>query len=464
MWCSAASLQALSEPLPLPTDSSPLSSGGLLTLWVRSEKTLADPVMVKLVLKEKTGGKTRYQQLHYTRANQTDWSRLSAWIPAAQDGAERTLILESPDGAGILRERLRMVKAPPQKASFSPGFLRVRGADLLNEQGTFLFRGVNVTAYSDEEKESVPDVLGMVTEEDYRQIAAFGFNSVRLACWHRALAGADGIEWLRLQVSLARQYGLYLILDMHAPPSGYQSNKYRGPFWHPEKGEPFRAQLLAFWQQVAREFRDEPVIAAYDLLNEPKPKKDSQWHEYVRLLIRAIRDEGDAHAIVVETSMLDEAQWVKFEDDSIIYDTHWYEPWSFVAQSEKKPWGDYGKHHRLWGEEVILNRDYLAKRLALYQKWCAEHRVPMQVGEYGVNHYTQSESIGGLHWLSDMVSLFEEFRISRFYWSWFPFDMGICEGWWRRDPGVVHSEVAAIAARPLPDSPKKTNAKRDEIE
>ncbi len=435
-----------SATFPIHLPQSPIQSPGIVSIWLKANDPVSEDARVALIQKAfSEKGESRDHGLAYSRISRGDWTRLSGWIPRPSPACPPPqLLLESKNEVSFSVGRVSWETLPDSPPVFPQGFVRVGGALLRNNAGPLLFRGINVAAYSDDEKDKPHEALAKVTGDDYREIASLGFNAVRLACWQKLLDDESGMDWLKLQVALARKYGLYTIIDLHVPAGGYQSNDYKGPFWEKgERGEKLRGRVADCWEKIATVFKDEPAVAAYDLINEPHPKNDSQWFDFAKFLIRAIRETGDAHPIVVETSMLDDSSWKKFEDDSIIYDTHWYLPWEFVSQNEKKPFGDYGKEHRLWGENVILNKDWLAARFAPYSKWCKEQNVPMQVGEYGIS--AGSELHGGLLWLGDMVSLFEEDRVSRFYWCWHPFDMGLRTTWWRRENGGFRVRAAAIA-------------------
>ncbi len=425
----------------------PKSKPFLASVWVRAKEKSGEDALVQLNVGEKPGGKEKTGDPGYTKAKTSEWSRLSQWIPPAGEGCERIdVTVCTPNGVGLEIRDAKIAIVPDSLPPFDKGFIRVQGSALSNDKGRIIFRGVNLAAYSDDEKEDAGYMLGRCCEDDYKEIAGLGFNAVRLACWHKALVEPGGFDWLRLQISFARKYGLYIVLDMHAPPGGYQGPEYNGKFWHVEKGAKFRDELVKFWSDTAKSLKDEPAVAAYDLLNEPKPKKNTQWHEYAKLLISKVREQGDKHAIIVETAMLGENDWPELDDNLIIYDTHFYDPWEFVSQSEKKPFGKYNVEHNIWGEKVRLDKKWLESQLDEYLSWCKRKNVPMQVGEYGLGLHAQTPENGGLDWLTDSVSIFDGNGVSRFYWSWDIYDFAIHNGWFRRDPGIFCKEAAKIAA------------------
>lgn len=118
------------------------------------------------------------------------------------------------------------------------------------------------------------------SEEDIRYLAEQGFNSVRLALNARLfLEEEPGIIWnekmfecLKQRVDWCEQYGLYVILDLHAAVGGQSTvscddgvDNQPHLFTDEESWE--RSVLL--WEELARRYADRTIVAGYELLNEP---------------------------------------------------------------------------------------------------------------------------------------------------------------------------------------------------
>jgi endoglucanase len=234
-----------------------------------------------------------------------------------------------------------------------------------------------------------------VAEGDVRRIADEGFNHVRLpinwrlvmdeggAPLHDGLALIDGlIEW-------CRQHQLWVILDLHGAPGGQTgTNIDDSPNRRPELFEHSRwAELtVEVWTLLATRYRNEAVVAGYDLLNEPLP--DDYQHRYadrlVELYLRlteAIRRVDPNHLIIYEG-------------------THWATNWSIFTEV----WDPNSllQFHRYW---CPPDRPHIAQYLETRDRI----GLPIYMGEGGENN---------LDWIQTAFQLFEDHDISWNFWPW----------------------------------------------
>ena len=80
----------------------------------------------------------------------------------------------------------------------------------------------------------------------------------------------DAFRWLDRAIAMAAQAGIYVIVDMHGAPGGQSNDQCTGhggqnKLWLPEN----RKRAAFLWKKIAERYRDNPTVAAYDLLNEP---------------------------------------------------------------------------------------------------------------------------------------------------------------------------------------------------
>jgi len=225
-----------------------------------------------------------------------------------------------------------------------------------------------------------------ISETDLDNIAALGMNVIRLPFWYRNLQEEDGtwrndafkrIDWL---VEKAWKRGIYTIIDFHGVPGGQREGESTGQvrnkkengiepdFWNNETNI---SRTVEIWTHIARRYRDNPAVAAYDLINEPMgaPSRDALWAVYDRLY-RAIRAVDPEHMISVEacwSGIVDgkHVGWCwdilpppgKFGWTNVLYQLHSYE-WDW-NNPEKQKWSidnlvaDW-KAHRDWNVPCFI--------------------------------------------------------------------------------------------------------------
>ncbi|MCR4439598.1 MAG: cellulase family glycosylhydrolase [bacterium] len=257
----------------------------------------------------------------------------------------------------------------------SPSFIRNRIADLLGEAQTEEFFRLYTANY--------------VTEKDIAQIAAWGFNSVRLPFHYRLLWEGDhfreeGFQLLDQVIAWCKAHALYLILDMHCAPGGQNkdnisdSDGVEARLWT----DPANQDLtVAIWRAIAARYAEEPWVGGYDLLNEPVLPTGHASSElrllYMRLA-QAIREVDNNHLLFIEGN--------------------WYST-DFTSLTPPFDGNMAYAFHKYWNEnsrEAIL--PYLRLR--------SHYNVPLWLGETGENSNV---------WLRDCLRLMEEEGIG---WSW----------------------------------------------
>lgn len=195
-----------------------------------------------------------------------------------------------------------------------------------------------------------------ITAEDIAQIERLGFNCVRVPFWYRNFMTEDGawlaedpaenpgfqrLDWLLEQCG---QHGIYVILDLHGAPGGQSMNHCTGKAGRNllYTGEDNLETAERLWKAIGARYQDNPVVAAYDLLNEPQNNGgytgDTAWPAesaeavshtnaaYDRLY-RAVRDEDGEHVVSLEgiwsTTVLPNPDEMGYEN--MLYQLHLYD-------------------------------------------------------------------------------------------------------------------------------------------
>ena len=253
-------------------------------------------------------------------------------------------------------------------------FVRVQGTKLVRPDGTELFiKGTNLGNWLNPEgymfgfektnsagfidlcfREMVgPDAAAdfwkafkdnYITRDDIRFIAECGANTIRLPFNYRLFtdedymglnSDQDGFKRVDDLVSWCREFGLYLILDMHDAPGGQTGDNIDDGYGYPWLFESERSQELFcdIWKRIAERYADEPVILGYELINEPIATyfDDTYFNPMLEPLykraVAAIREVDRNHIILLGgpqwNSRFDNFTDWKF-DDKIMYTCHRY--------------------------------------------------------------------------------------------------------------------------------------------
>ncbi|MFN8255309.1 MAG: cellulase family glycosylhydrolase [Bacteroidales bacterium] len=183
-----------------------------------------------------------------------------------------------------------------------------------------------------------------ITEADIQKIAELGFNSVRPALNSRLFLTEgekkefkdEGFQLLDSLVKWCSKYNIYVIIDMHGAPGGQTGqNIDDSPENQPELFiKPENQDLLVkLWLKIVEKYKDEPTVAAYDLLNEPLPVVTGAADKYKHLLIPVyqkliteIRKIDKKHMITLEGFDWSN-NWELFDkplDNNLFYQFHYY--------------------------------------------------------------------------------------------------------------------------------------------
>ena len=317
-------------------------------------------------------------------------------------------------------------------STHAEGYLYTRGQDMVDEDGNVIFlRGVGLGNWLLPEgymwkfgKEGdrprkiealVEAMIGpeaaeqfwlefrrnYITEADIQRIAELGFNSVRPALNARRFLTEgenpttvpEGFELLDNLITWCKKYDVYVIIDMHGAPGGQTGeniddspNNLPELFTNPE----YEKRLIDLWVKIADRYKDEPTVAAYDLLNEPLPGRTGAAEKYKHLLeplykriTAAIRAVDKKHMITLEGC-------------------DWSNDWSVFGE----PFDDnvfYQFHYYCWDRVENLNNidTFLTRREQL--------NTPVWVGETGEKGKT-------IYWAT--TQLFEANNIGWSFWPW----------------------------------------------
>jgi hypothetical protein len=340
------------------------------------------------------------------------------------------------------------------------GFLRAEGSNITDGDGNqVLLRGVNVNQLVDfyRPRPEVDDTRPL-TEDDFAGIAEQGFNVVRLNISWSALEPTRGeldagyLEQITDAVDWAKKHGVYTVIDMHqdswfngGTEEGTECRPGTDPMWgydgapgwatitdggprcqfqgrdiSPAGNRAFQhfyfdtdgiqTALATTWGKLAAVFKDEPMVAGYNLLNEPgfgetAPVTTSyQLGRFSDRAIQQIRAAGAEQIVFVEPSILwsglgfDSGPTPGFTSDrNIVFAPHLY------AESLTMD--------RALGIPPIVG---MPRQFELAQRVADSYGAPLWSGEYGY--------WGDQEWVVDSLTRYavleDQHLLGSAYWVW----------------------------------------------
>jgi aryl-phospho-beta-D-glucosidase BglC (GH1 family) len=343
-------------------------------------------------------------------------------------------------------------------------FIRRQGNRLVvgAEEKTIFLRGINLDyeflitdngdIIMDDPDDQGRPMFDRFAESDYQRIASMCMNAIRVLLNYRLFEDnanpfvyKDEVwPWLDQQIQWAKNQGLYLILDMHVPPGGLQPSGGGGASqWDdPVKQQRFKA----LWYAIAERYKDETTLAAYDLMNEPQPSRNTdQWKTLAQATIDTIRSVDANHLILLEEvnwivdangftpgfedTLLWQAQefQILVDDDNVMYDFHFYQPQDFVMQLT--PWvdpTDQGSYPDATAEyywehldtTFVRNKGYLEFLLLEKLNFSQTNNVPVFVGEFTPSLPTFKNDKGGDRYLADLLDLLLQYNANFTYYTY----------------------------------------------
>lgn len=224
-----------------------------------------------------------------------------------------------------------------------------------------------------------------IAEADIARIAALGFDHVRLALNARLLqddTGAlldDGLGYVDRCIEWGRRHGVWVLLDLHGAPGGQTgTNIDDSPRGLPDLflvGGAYRERTLALWRALAERYRDEPMVAGYDLLNEPLPHAYGERFAddlvaLYRDLTAVIREVDPNHCIVYEGTRwaTDPGIFGEVWDPNSMLQFHRY--WAAPDRPGIEPWLELGVRLGLpvyMGEGGENDTDWLRMAFGSYE-------------------------------------------------------------------------------------------------
>ena len=337
--------------------------------------------------------------------------------------------------------------------------------------------GFNLGGWLSQSPLTEEHIQSFITQKDFKTIAGWGFNSVRLpvdAQWLFEQEGRGAISktrmaFLRKVLGWAEDAGLLTVLDLHQTP------------WHsfgkPELENLWKSEedLNAFcqaWAELAHALKRTKAPLWFDVLNEPTARNSEDWNHVASRIYRVLRLEDPKRVLMIESTFWGAVARLKdlvgaVQGPNLVYSFHFYQP--MLVTHQKAPWWTDGK---AYGEEVHYpgpipkSQEYLAKELppgtrsvlqyegsrVWNRETLREELKPVAeliregnriyCGEFGV--YEKAPRTARLNWTRDAVGVFKELGVGWAYWNYKWLDFGVWPKAAESETGPLDQEMLEI--------------------
>jgi endoglucanase len=298
-------------------------------------------------------------------------------------------------------------------------------------------RGVNVSG-AEFGQSSLPGTLGrdytFNSENTFRYFAEKKLNLIRLPLQWERLQHTPGapldsayLAGAKTNVAWVKTHGAEIILEIHNfGRYSVQTGTTLGTYIidNPSAdGAPkvTAADLADLWVRLSDQFKFEPAVFAYGLMNEPHDMGQANWKAISQSVLNAIRANQDDKLVLIPgdnwssgnkwVNVHGPSGWIEDPANNFVYEAHQY----FDS--------DESGAYKLTYDAELARNSQLANvgtaRIARFLAWCRNNGVRGIVTEYGIPY-------NDARWaavLDGFLNTLDASRIDGVYWAageWWP--------------------------------------------
>ncbi|MBD3808311.1 MAG: cellulase family glycosylhydrolase [Epsilonproteobacteria bacterium] len=358
-------------------------------------------------------GSSTYKTLNTIKSSPNNWTKFRGFLRVTQselNNGVKIYINSNTTNGNFSLDSVEIAKVSTKTKSISS--LNTVGKHIVKDTQNFKFEGINIIAYSDN-NEDIDKFFSYsyfnYDKSDFANIKSLGFNSIRVALWYKIFEDdlapyvykEAGFDWLDYLIAWAKENDLYLILDMHAPQcGGFQGPNHITNFWDDST---CKDRFKELWKEIAKRYKDENTIGAYDIINEPCPSTQAEYLTLLNDTISGIRAIDSNHLIIAETSFSSDSEPFTLSHDKIVYDYHFYDPWDSYTDNATSVYG------------TTINQATLLSNLSEILTYHATR--PLNVSEFGQKRDTFITK-NAINWVSDSIDIFDANSVGFQYFSY----------------------------------------------
>jgi len=290
-----------------------------------------------------------------------------------------------------------------------------------------------------------------IKKEDLEKIASWGLDHVRVPFDYPILEDdnapfkykGEGFAIIDRLIGWCKDCSLNLVLDMHkAPGYAFYNNPNDNILFTDEN---MQKRFVSIWQEIAKRYKSERDNVIFELLNEIVDAHGDTWNKIARKAIEGIKEIDNKRYILLgganNNSVKELGSLEIYDDDYIIYNFHFYDPFLFTHQ--RAVWtplknidvnqlypgkiegldklkaffgGERPEQGKSLTEETVFNKEYLEYLFLPAVNFKMQNKKELYCGEYGAIDHAELDS--RINYMSDMKELFQKHSIGRASWTY----------------------------------------------
>ena len=317
-------------------------------------------------------------------------------------------------------------------------------------------RGVNIAHWVSQTGARGEERARIFTERDVEQLAAWGFDHIRIPVGEEQLFSPDGtmdnetMTLIETAIGWCKKHNMRAIFDLHNLRSHHFNADKKPLFTDPAAQEAF----CECWRKISDHLKKYPdSMVAYELMNEPVADDPAQWNDVVNKCLSAVREKEPHRTVVIGSNRwqsfdMVERLEVPADDENIILSFHFYNPFMFthyhaswtdmrdipcevhypgslISKEDYDAMSDEmkGRYGYGAGQSGYNDRATLEKQIARAADAAAKMGRRIYLGEFGTLATTAEAD--RVAWFEDVVSLCNERGIAYAAWDYKSRDFGV---------------------------------------
>lgn len=294
-------------------------------------------------------------------------------------------------------------------------------------------KGINLGGWLSQCDYSDDRLNNFIVESDFKQVADWGFDHVRIPVDYNIFQSDDGsfiekgFALIDNAFNFCDKYGLKAVLDLHKT-AGYSFDEMETEegFFDSEK---YQESFYKLWGEFAQRYGDRPDRIVFELLNEVTSEEYlERWKKVAAECISRIRAYAPDTYILYGSYNNNGVEQVQYldapYDDKVVYNFHCYDPLKFTHQGAY--WTSMIKPDERYSfEELDIDEAYFEKLFSSAIEKAKKHGAELYCGEYGVIDVVTPEDT--VKWYKTIHKIFEKYNIAHSAWTYKEMDFGLTD-------------------------------------